>query len=210
MKLLLRALRALVAAALVTAAIPANAAPPAPDVQPSPGKALLVLHTRVDAAKAIPEGRLHFQPYDRATGRLAVNGIDTNGHRFTAGRWIGLISNKSMRNWKGWAIEVEPGSYVLAFAENPNLAKMGDSMFPFTWAFDVAPDTVIYVGDFTQKWTRLAKGWGLEIVPESDEPRARAFLADKPWIRAPFVAAPLRPVTLSRNPDRSWAVRESQ
>jgi hypothetical protein len=208
MKLLLWMARVLLPSVLLIALGPAKAGPPAA-VTPAPGKALVVFHTRVAAAKAIPEGRLVFRPYDRATGRLGVNGFDTRGHQFTAGRWIGLVSNKSMRNWKGWAVEVEPGSYVVASLENPNLAPMGDSLFSHSWAFDVAPGTVTYVGDFTLKWTKLSRGWGLDVVAELDEPRARAFVAAKAQTQAPFVAAPVRPVALSRNADRSWTVTDS-
>lgn len=209
MKLARRVLGALLPLAFLVVGGPARSEPPAA-LMPAPGKALVVFHTRVAAVKAIPEGRLHFRPYDRATGRLGVNGFDTQGHHFTAGRWIGLISNKSMRNWKGWAVEVEPGSYVLASAENPNLISMGGSQFPYSWAFDVAPDTVTYVSDYTLRWTKLAKGWGLEIVPEVDEPRARAFAAAKTQTRAPFVSAPVRPVELWRDADRNWMVRDAQ
>jgi hypothetical protein len=209
MKLFLRALRALLAPALLMASGWANAEPAAM-VEVPPGQALVVLHTRVDAAKTIPEGRLHFRPYDRASGRLGVKGFDTQGHHFTAGRWIGFISNKPHRDWKGWAIVVEPGSYVLSHSENPNLASTGGSMFSYTWAFDVAPDTVTYVGDFTQKWTSVSRSFALDVVPEFDEARARAFARASSQTSAPFVTAPLRPVELWRAADRSWMVRDSR
>lgn len=207
MKPALWALMALLLPALLLAGGPAGAEPPAA-VAPAPGKALVIFHTRVAADIPIAEGRLDFRPYDRASGRLGGKGFDAPGHQFTAGRWIGLISNKSMRNWKGWAIEVEPGSYVLASVLNPNLARRGDSMLPYSWAFDVAAGTVTYVSDFTLRWTRLSKGWGLDVVPEFDEPRARAFATARTLTKAPFVTTPVRPVQLSRDASRIWMVAE--
>lgn len=203
------ALRALLPAAFILAGGSASADPPA-TVSPAPGKALVVFHTRVSAAIAIPEGQLVFRPYDRATGRLDGNGYDPPGRTFSAGRWIGLVSNKSMRNWKGWAIEVEPGSYVLATITNPNLQKTDGRLLSRSWAFDVAPGTVTYVSDYTLRWTRLQKGWGLDVVPEVDEPRARAFVAAKTETKAPFTTAPVRPVELSRDgADGEWMVRDA-
>lgn len=208
MTLSFRGWHALLALAVLIAGGPARAEPAAV-AKPAPGKALVVFHTRVAAEKAIPEGSLDFRPYDRATGRLGGDGFDPPGNRFSAGRWIGLISNKSMRNWKGWAIEVEPGSYVLASVTNPNLASRSGPMLPYSWAFDVAPDTVTYVSDFTLRWSRLAKGWGLDIVPEYDEPRARSFVTAKARTAAPFVATRVRPVSLSQNADRGWMVKDA-
>ena len=198
-------LRALLPAAFILASGAAEAQPPAA-VSPAPGKALVVLHTRVAAERNIPEGQVHFRLYDRGTGRMGGK-----GDAFIVGRWIGFVSNKGQKNWKAWALEIPPGSYVLAAVTNPNLASRTGPMLSSSWAFDVAPGTVTYVGDYTLKWTKLTKGWGLEVLPETDEPRARAFAATKMQTGAPFVTAPLRPVSLS--PDgtdkKKWLVRET-
>lgn len=210
MNLLNRFLRALLPAALFLGSGAASAQPPAA-VSPAPGKALVILHTRVAAERNIPEGQLVFRPYDRTTGRLGGKGFNPPGGAFSVGRWIGFVSNKGQQNWKGWAIEVKPGSYVLAAVANPNLQSRTGPMLARSWAFDVAPGTIAYVSDYTLRWTKLHKGWGLDVVPEADEARARAFAATKTQSRAPFVAVPLRPVLLSRDAvdQKKWVVREA-
>jgi hypothetical protein len=196
---------AFMATALVFAGALANAKEPPRLRVPAPGKVIIVFHTRVAAARAIPEGQLVFRRYDRATGRLGGK-MDS----FAVGRWIGLVSNKSMRNWRGWALEIDPGSYVLVAVTNPNLAKREGPSLARTWAFDLAPGTVTGISDFTLQWTKLQKGWGLEVVPEFDEARARAFAATKTQPGVTFVTAPVRPVELSQDVDKNWSVRDAQ
>ena len=201
-------MQATVAAALLAAgAVTARAEPPATFV-PGPSQSLVVFHTRVATGRKIAEGRLTFRPYDRATGRLGGDGFDPPGSRFTAGRWIGLISNARMQHFRGWAVPVEPGSYVIASMENPNLAAVGTSILPVSWAFDVPPGSVTYVGDFILQFTRVRGGWSFDILTETDEARARAFIAPT-QTSAPFVSVPLRRVALSRdNPERHWIVKD--
>lgn len=151
---------------------------------------------------------MYFRPYDSATGRLGGNGINPPGRRFHVGRWLGMLSNAGHREWRAWAVVVEPGSYVIAEVENPNVEPVGGPMVPVSWAFDVPPGSVTYVGDFTLTFTRVRGGYSFDIHPEQDEPRARAFIAPM-QTNAPFVAVPLRRVSLSRdNPERRWTVTD--
>ena len=207
MKRLKMAVRAFVAAALLAAGAGTARAEPPATFTPGPNQSLVVFHTRVATGRKYAEGRLTFRPYDRATGRLGGDGFDPPGNRFTVGRWIGIVSNAGMQRFRGWAVPVEPGSYVIASMENPHLTTGGTSILPVSWAFDVPPGSVTYIGDFILQFTRVRGGWLFDILPEIDEARARAFIP--PMQSAPFVSVPLRRVALSRdNPERQWKVTD--
>jgi hypothetical protein len=183
------------------------------EFQPTAAKSLVVLGTRVAAAINIPEGHIRFVPYDPASGRLEERGFDVPGRAFSVGRGLGLVSNAAHQQWRTWAQEVEPGSYVLASMDNPNLGPTGPDggTMRETFAFEVAPASITYAGDYALQFSRPRDGRGFlfNIIPSADERRARADLAAKlPGAAAGLAAMSVRPVQLRKDAENHWSVGE--
>jgi hypothetical protein len=183
-----------------------------------PLRTQIVLATRVGPGPDLPEGSLQFVPYDPVTGQLEGHGVDVPGHPFHVGRWIGLVSNRGFHEWRIWTVDVEPGSYVLASAANPNLAPAVLMLKGRTFAFEVLPGRPVYIGDyslylsgdtprstgqrigetllafFTLGLSGRRREYGFMIGLSWDDEHAAA---PSPAARAHFARANLRPVTLT-------------